>query len=94
MANHYGNPWVIDTLGSLHYDGVTRPIAIRMLTFRGYGTATDKAVVQDANSDTIFELVGNAGLTPVSFYPGDVSVPLRGLSLTTLDSGRLLVFVE
>lgn len=90
MANNFRNPWVLDTTGSPVKSGLS---IIKGLTLRGYSTSGHKAVFQDGAGRTVAELVGVSDLSPVAIaYTGCFEV--NDLSLTTLDSGQVVVDVE
>ena len=95
MANFYGSPWVLDTVGVVHPDGIARlPIRIKGVQFVGYSTgATDKAVFTDG-THTVIELDGASDKSPVSWTRFGGAPPFRGLTLATLTSGTVVVDVE
>jgi hypothetical protein len=83
------NPWVLDTAGTttLWSDFVK----IRHIEFVSYLGAAHTCVLTDNYGRTIWEGHGNTDLAPVvSQEVGWV----HGLKLTTIDSGKVLVFIQ
>lgn len=90
MANQLKtNPWVLDTAAATLL--ATYNMRIHHMEFVGYSTATHTCILKDVNGNVIWQAHGDVGLENiVSFDLGWV----QGLALTTLDSGKVLVYLK
>lgn len=92
MANDLkGRPWVLDTASAT----ALRPDQTWMVgaTLRGYSTSGHKAVFKDSRGNIVMELIGNDDLSPVG-ENWQRPQTVRGLALTTLDSGFVTVQIQ
>lgn len=90
MANNYRNPWIIDTAGALPF----RQQCLRGVMWVGYTAANHQAVLQDERGVSIFEATApDTSGDPIALaWTSDQW--FRGLNVTTLDSGRLIIDVK
>lgn len=86
MSAISGNPWMIDAAAAISTD------RLRILGFRWVAGATagDQCIVTDAAGNVIWESVA-AGADYVESDMFPAARMYKGLTVTTLDSGRLYV---
>lgn len=95
MANNLTrNPWIIDTASAsaVKDSSLCAITFVTSLVWSGYVNAAHQVVIQDDQSVTLFTLQGNADMSPV-VIPFDKRLPIRGLKVTTIDSGVLAIHV-
>lgn len=85
-----GNVWQItDADPTPVKDGITW---VNSMVWQGYANTTDYCLVKDGNGDTVFESIASTEFTPILVsYPEPV--PIRNLTVTHLDTGKLTVFI-
>lgn len=90
MANQLSAiPWQIDTAAATVL--FASRMQIHQFVFTDYSSATDKVVVTDAAGNIIWSTVGNTDLTAIASQKIGYTL---GLIVSTLGSGRLLVYVK
>lgn len=90
MANVLtANPWVVDTASATAV--FSSEIKVRHMEFVAYAAATDKVIVTDKNGILVWQGDGNADLE--SERSGNIGW-VNGLIVSTLTSGKLLVYID
>ncbi len=85
------NPIYLDTVGTT--SKVTGPVTINAIVFKST-TAGDQCLINDANSyDIIFDATVHTAKETVIFTPARPIVASKGIILTTLTHGSVLIYI-
>ena len=94
MANAIGsNPWILDTQAPGVNVGPSMLLRVKQFTFTGYVNDTDRCILKDMLGNVVWQTIGEdpAGTEVRS---GNIGQLQHGLVVDTLDTGKVLVYIE